>query len=728
MLRKSLCFIALFILASSAFAEEKNVTRLEDIVVTATRTEKMIETAPGSVNVVTKKETELRNVKTVDSALNALPGVFNRRQSLMDTLSAVSLRGIPEQKRTLIIQDGLQLNSAYDGGVAYTGIPLESIERIEVVQGPFSSLYGGYAMGGVVNVITRMPDQREFTLKSGYGSSWNRGESFDDLQRYYISYGDKLTEKFRLLVNYAYEETNGFPKYLNVQSSMPTAGITGWSATTTNQGAARYIIGDKGNNTWRDDNVNLKARYDFTATTKLSASFSTSRYKYNYEEPHTYLRDASGNPVYTYGSVRESSFNSGLGSKEIDRYNLKLETEFSDVKTQISFGLNHQRKSWYTTSGTTAATTLTGGPGKLSSSPNQNYNLDLQLTMPLLTRHILTFGGSYKLDRANAEEFDLTNWTDETTTTSLTYNAGGKNETYALFAQDEIMIRGNLTAYVGFRQDWWKTFDGYANQFGTGAFADTYDSRNDSSFSPKVSLVYKPFAATTLRTSWGQAFRAPTVYELYRKWISSTGRVYNGNPDLKPETVTAWDVGVTQGLWKGAKFSVTYFENRLKDLIYRKTVSSTQSDYVNAGKARSKGVVLDLEQRFDQWLRLFANFTYTDARIRENSAKTATVDKRLTYLPKKLFNVGAEFEKGRLAASITGRYVDKRYSNDENTDEVDDVFTSYDAFFTAEAKVSCKILDNAKISLAVDNLFDESHFEYYQAPGRLWFAQVELKF
>ena len=739
MFKRFLFMLLLILFSSNTFAEEKNVietekkekdvTKFEDIVVTATRTEKAVETAPGSVKVVTKKEMETRNITTVDSALNTLPGVYNRRQSLMDTLSAVTLNGIPEQKRTLILMDGIPLNNAYDGSVSFTALPTENVERVEVVQGPFSSLYGGYAMGGVVNIITKMPEKREFTVISGYGSSWHRGESLDDFQKYYLSYGDKLTDKLRLLLSYGYKSTNGYPKDLNVQSSKPTAGITGWSYTSDNQDNTRYLIGDKGDNTWWDDSLSVKTRFDFTPDSKLGLSFIRTRYKYNYDDPHTYLTNASSNPVYSYGTVRENTFDSGSGYKEVNIYNANYETEIGIVKTKLTLGLNDEVKSWYTTPNSTAPfANLHGGPGYVSSSPSQNYNGDLQFTIPLFTRHVLTFGGSFKTDSANTEQYNLTSYTDESSKTILTYNSGGKDRTYAAFIQDEILILSNLTAYIGFREDWWETYDGYANQFGAGAFAKTYDSRNASSFSPKASIVYKPFEMTTLRTSAGQAFRGPTVYELYRTWVSSTGVTYNGNPDLQPETTTSWDVGIVQGLWKGAKVSVTYFDNYMKDLIYRMSVSPTQQNYINAGKAESKGVTLEFEQRFDKLLRLFANYTYTDARVKENSASPLSVDKRLINLPDTMVNAGAECEIGPVLASVTGRYVGKRYSDDQNRDTVSSVYTSYDPAFTADAKVSYKVTKFATLSVSIDNVFDNSYFNYYRAPGRLWFGEMELRF
>ena len=706
--------------------EDKNVIRMKEVVVTATRTEKDVETAPGIVNVVTEKEMETRNIKTVDEALDTLPGVFNRRQSLTDTQSSILLHGIPDQKRTLILKDGVTLNNGYDGSVSFTGLSTENIEKIEIVQGPFSSLYGGNAMGGVVNIITKMPEKREFTLESGYGSSWNRGQSLDDLQKYYVSYGDKLADKFSLLFDYGYKSTNGFSKYLNVVSTQPTAGITGWSYTTDTTGKPRYLIGDKGDNTWWDENIGIKAQYDFSNVSKINASFARVRYKYNYDDPHTYLQDASGNPVYSYTGVNQSTFVSytGSGAKEVNQYNVNFETEIGIAKAKLSFGLNDEVKNWYTQAGTLIAG---GSGGTVSSTPNQNYNTDLQVTLPIFTRNILTLGGSFKTAVANTEKSSLSEWGDETSTTTLTNNYGGKDKTYAVFAQDEILILNKLTAYIGFREDWWETYDGYANQFGTGAFATTYDSRSDSSFNPKLAVVYKPFDNTTLRTSAGQSFRGPTVYELFTTYVSGSN-TYNGNPDLKPETVQSWDAEITQGLWRGAKFSATYFENYMKDLIYNTTVSTGQYKYMNAGKAESKGVVLEIEQRFDKYVRLFANYTYTDARIKENSANPASVDKRLTFMPDTMINAGAECEVGPFSASLTGRYISKRYSTDTNTDTVNNVFGSYDPFLTADAKVSYKITKFATISFSVDNITNETYFSSYLAPGRSWFGGLEVKF
>ncbi len=92
-----------------------------------------------------------------------------------------------------------------------------------------------------------------------------------------------------------------------------------------------------------------------------------------------------------------------------------------------------------------------------------------------------------------------------------------------------------------------------------------------------------------------------------------------------------------------------------------------------------------------------------------------------------MFNLGGEFEKDQFSASLIGRYVRKRYSNDENKDTVDNVYTSYDPYFIADAKVSYKLTKFAFVSLSVDNILDRDYFAYYKAPKRSWSAEIRLQ-
>ncbi|MBU2226926.1 MAG: TonB-dependent receptor [Proteobacteria bacterium] len=713
--------------APPALAGDKTA-EMEEIVVTATRTEKGLAAAPGSVSVVTQKEMEKRNINTADEALQLTAGVVANRAGIRDTMSSLTLGGLPSQSRTLVLLDGLAINSPYSGGIDLSGVAIEDLQKIEVVKGPFSSLYGGGAMGGVVQMITKMPDKRELTVKGGYGTAWSRGEAPNDLISFYASGGDKIGENLRLFLSYGYKSTSGYPSVSNVQSAKPTAGLTGWSETTDSTGAKRYLIGDKGSDGWRNDNIAFKASYDLSKTSKVNVQFQRATYDYYNDDFNSYLRDASGNEVRSYGTVKEGTFLKGAGGSERNLYNMGFETELCEqAKVKLALGYVDQAKRWYVTP-TSASATSTGGPGKLSDTPTASYNADLQATIPLFKRHIVTVGGAYKTGWSDSQENNLTDWRNEKSSTDLTYQAKGKDRTWAVFIQDEIQLLEKLTAYIGGREDWWETYDGYVYQSGTAGYPKYYESRKDSSFSPKGALVYKPFGQTTLRTSAGQSFRSPTLYDLYRTWTTRGGVTYNSNPDLKPETATSWNVGVDQGLWKGARVAATYFENDIKDMIYTKTVSATQKDKVNAGKGRSRGIELETEQRFDKWLRFFANFTYTDSSIIENEVSPKSVGKDMTDIPRVMFNIGGDFEKGPFGLSLTGRYMGKRYSNDDNSDTASHVYGANDDFFTADVKASYKVTSWATAAFSVTNILDREYYSYSLAPGRAWFLELTLKF
>ena len=111
--------------------------------------------------------------------------------------------------------------------------------------------------------------------------------------------------------------------------------------------------------------------------------------------------------------------------------------------------------------------------------------------------------------------------------------SGGRDTTYALFVQDEIHILESLTAYIGAREDWWRVFDGFANTIGAPGYPQQFSSNTFSYFSPKGALVYTPFEGTVLRGSLGEAFRPPTLFNLFRTWTSVSGVTYNSNPYLK---------------------------------------------------------------------------------------------------------------------------------------------------------------------------------------------------
>ncbi len=744
-----LTFIVFFFLSffNHAWAEQKSKeadleeTSLGEIVVTATRTEKEVESAPASVSVVSKERIELKAPKTIDQALNDTSGLYiERLRGIMETrLSPITIRGISGQPRVLMLRDGVVLNDPTTGHARFGGFYPEDLERVEVVKGPFSSLYGGHAMGGVINFITKMPEKREFVFKSGYGSSWQRNEAWDDLRRFYISYGDKLWDKLNLFLSYGFQSTNGFPMELNVSRFPPQANIFGYENTKTLKGERAFLIGDRGDNLWWDDGITFKLQYDFTKDTKIGFSIVRNRYEQNNNEPHTYLRDQSGNAVWSYGvsppprRVDENTFLSGGGGRIQNIYALDFESNlWKDLRMKLKLSYFHTERDWYVTTLSGATRFGCGSDPKqcatVTNTPADSYMIDIQFSLPIFTNQILTFGGSFRQDKGNTKEEYLRDWRDEKSTTTLSQEFRGKGRTYSFFIQDEIMIIHNLTAYLGFRQDWWKTYDGYIDKVGQSGYPRSYPTRSVSSFSPKFALVYKPFKDTTLRGSIGKAFRPPTIYELYRDFIPPDKILRMGNPDLEPEKVISWDLGIEQKLWKGSKISLTYFENYLKDLIYYRDLGQQRKQLVNVGKAESRGIEFEFEQKFEKWLRLFANITYTDSEIKENEASPRTVGCRLTYIPLWTVNSGVEIDKSGFSATLLGRYAAKRYLNDDNSDKINNVFNSLDPYFVVDGRIAYQITKFAKLGFSVENIFDRKYYTWHKAAGRSWFADITLKF
>jgi iron complex outermembrane receptor protein len=222
---------------SLAAAQSPYVITLPETVVTATRTSAPLSDVPATVELVTRDQLDLRVNQTPDQALALTPGLYvsrNRGPTQDTTYNSIVIRGIPEQKRTLFLLDGVPLNNGFLG--RFFGGGVEDLERLEVVKGASSSLYGGAAMGGVINAITRMPTEREATLKTGFGSDLGSSNGVKDRMRVYGSYGDQIG-RFSLFGSVAYSSATGYPSDLVVNAAAPTAGITGQTGTLTRTGA-----------------------------------------------------------------------------------------------------------------------------------------------------------------------------------------------------------------------------------------------------------------------------------------------------------------------------------------------------------------------------------------------------------------------------------------------------------------------------------------------------------
>lgn len=692
--------------------KEAGVVKLEEIVITATKTPRHPEDIPASITVITKEDLEKQNIQTVDEALRQVPGTFARRgKGWQDTLANVNLRGFPAlaQTRTLVLLDGQDMSSGYTNKVAWSSLTVEDIERIEVVRGPFSALYGGNAMGGVINIITKTPKKLQMNANVGYGKY--------DTWTYYLGAGNRFWNQLSLKVSYKYRYTSGYPSDLVTSSKY----YPGGRHTLKPWGKDAWIIGDRGDNSFNESIGNAKLSWEPALGHKIDFSALLDWNEYGYGQFHSYLTDPAAVPEYR--------FLGGDGRTHTAIYNLNSEHKVTDSTTlRFHAGLTSKPHSWYTLPKRGA--TRSGGPGTVASTPSKTWAFEVQVDQAIGTKQMLTGGLCYKTGWAASKDYSLNNWRDPDSKTGLLRQCGGRDRNFAVFLQDEITWHPKFTTVIGARLDWWQTYGGAYQESATAPITHL-PCRDKWSVSPKIAFLYRPWEWMSWRASVGRAFRPPNVYELYRTWRWYTYE-YKGNPNLKPEKTWSWEIGTILKPFKGNVFTVTYFDNFVDDMIYRVTdpadPTGKTSIYQNAAKARIKGVELEVNQKLFSWLEAFGNMTLVDARIRENPFDPESVGKKITYVPRQQFNFGITVNYWKVMANLSGRYVSKMHKRSDNSDSVNNVPGSFDPYFTLDSKLTVTPVKWLDVSFSVDNMLNRKYFYSYLTPGRTFWLEAGVKY
>lgn len=686
---------------------------LDDMVVTATRTEKDVDSAPGNSTVISKEDLALKDLHTIEDALVHESGFFDGK-----------LRGMPEAHQTLIMLNGMPLNTGWRGHVRWENIATDNVERIEVIRGPASALYGGNAMGGVINIITAAPEKLEATAKVGYGS--------DETIRHSLALGNRFMDKFSIRLGYEFEESDGYPDSLVTRSiSSGTGELTGGYETLDKTGKRKWVAGDKGDEYYERWNTNLDAVYDLTDTGSLAFNFQWGFREYGNDRPNTYLQDADGNPSFSgsidagegeSASVSLSNYiTAGPGEISTPSYLLTYKETLGPADLVVKAGYHHEDR-WYTTPRISGDETYDNADGYLKEFDTDVWYGDIQTNLSVGQSHLLTTGVSIRYDKFDGGRYELTDYHDENSKYgSRSDITQGEDRLYAIYLQDEWKIINSLSLFLGARFDYWESFDGLAVVEDESI---NFDDRDDSSFNPKLSAVWKLFDDTIIKGSAGQAFRPPSLYELYRTYRSGDGMV-NSNPELEPETLQTYEVGVTQYLFdRGLKLSVTGFHTDIDDLIYYYEVGNDRFKD-NASQAKIDGIEVEASLWPFEWLNLWGNYTYNDTEIKENVHDPDMEGKKITGMPERTINLGLALSSKYVRASLMGRYLGRIYTQEYN-DGIDDVYGAYSQCWLWETKVTISPLKHVKLSLSVDNLFDEEYFESSVGRERSYFAEVMI--
>lgn len=737
----------------------KDDEELATMVISATRSEMEAWMAPANVTVITEESTENRLTQRIGDALKDVPGIYLRGSAYGtnmpgSSLSSSAFHGISGTNRSLYLIDGLPVNTANNGNVDWNIFNMDDAQQVEYVPGPFSALYGSGAMGGVLNVISKVPTKREGKLTIGAGGAavdqWGIKGRYRD--RFENGLGISLTFNHMDSDNWAVSD------YVTVARSTTAVNgssipVTGALQTTNNQGAPVYLIGDRGRRPWEQNNASLHLYYDLTPNTQVDGGMSWSRAETNDSGSYnSYLNLANGSPlpvgVGTTGnvsnnvnidgqrySIYEQRFLHSLPSIEDSRrYFAHLKQDFGhDVKLNVDFQyIQHETYSPFANS---TSDSLNAGPGQLTVTPSNRIDGNVALRFPFLwaQRNFVTVGfGANQNTLEGQSRLALSNWRDWSSSTATSSLNKGESSIYSAYIQDEMWLQKNLIAHLGVRYDDWST-SGLAVQNTAPAFVREYKERSVSQFNPKFSLTWLPADGYKLFASTGWAFRPPTNFELYSTTQTNT-LLTEANADLKPETLHSWEVGGEATPVEGTTIAASYFRHYISDLIYQKTNFIREdgqrvTERQNAGKAEVEGVEVKLRQKlYWDWLHFNGTYSLNDSIITENTANPETVGKQMVQLPETMFSGGLDIKYDKWSGGIIGRYVSQQFFNDQNLDQITGVPGSYDPYFLVDTRMAYQATQNIDVSFSVNNLLDREYSSFYRQAGRSVYGEISYSF
>jgi iron complex outermembrane receptor protein len=323
--------------------------------------------------------------------------------------------------------------------------------------------------------------------------------------------------------------------------------------------------------------------------------------------------------------------------------------------------------------------------------------------------------------------YSLADWLDPATQGTATALSRGRTRTLAVWAQDQLKLRERLVFTLGGRQEWWRAWSG-RNVTADGALDQP--ERRVPAFSPKASLEWHRDERWSARLSFGQAWRFPTVGELYQATTIGT-QLANPNPGLRPERARTVELALG---YKDASGTVrlSLFNEIIDDALISQTniASGISTAYVqNVDRTRARGVELAAERR-DVLPRvdLQGSVTYADARTVEDAAFPAAVGKLLPSVPHwKITAVATWRPTERWTLTAAARYASRNYAALDNSDVVGNTYQGFYKYFVADVRATFKATDRITLGLGADNLTNTKYFLFHPFPQRSFTADVKCK-
>lgn len=674
---------------------------LREVTVEARRAPTLRSDIPQQVDVVTRTDLDRTPAADVAEALKRTTPVEVIQFPAL--LSGVAVRGFRPQfsglnPRTLILVDGRPA-----GVTNLATLELAAVERIEVLKGPASALYGSSAMGGAVNVVTRRSDgPLDGYAGASYGSFGSyRGE---------LRAGGTLAAR------------------LDFDLTLAAAGRRKGFET----GGAR-LIGDEAVTKYFTDGSTARLPDAPRDTLLRHAEFASrsGSLRLGYDLSTAWRLDARaerfrGDDIENPGDINVTAYPT--------RTLNDLERTAGDVSLSGRVGMHQLRLRGFTSREVSSYYDDADDPAYISSrSPNRWLGAQVQDVIAL-GRHRLTAGADLTDSEATSEVFGASG------ERLSPYSADASVRSLALFAEAraDLLGDGRLVATAGGRADL-VTFAVDEATLADGSRVAANDERH-AVVNPSGGLVFQPGGGLRLHASAGRAFVTPSAFNVAGYAEAPAGEsavvVTRGNAELDPERSTSWDLGVgVRRPEQGIEADVTVFHTDIRDRVAAIPVAFTDvrltpggdtiraiTTYTNADDGEISGLEValsyDLGARFGYpWsLRLFTTGTRLFTARETTGGNTSDIRNvaDLTVIG------GVEFDDlDRLAVRLSGRYVGERLDTDFS-DFANPGDIRYPEFLVVDLSGSFTLTDRYRVTAQLSNLGDENYYEVrgYPMPGR----------
>ena len=662
----------------------------EQLVVTASRTEQRIADVPASVNLVTNEQIQSSPAVVADDVLRQVPtfSLFRRTSSIAanPTAQGVSLRGIGPSgvSRTLVLLDDIPFNDPFGGWVYWTRVPMMNSDRIEIVDGATSSLYGNYAMGGVINIVTHRSTPATAIFKPQYGN----------LQ----------TPKMDLFASHVWDKL----------------GLT-FDATTLTTDGYTIVAEEERGSIDNEANVkyqNVSAKLDYNPTDRVNLFMRAG----------VFDEERNNGKI---GEVNDTNWKYGNGGARL---------RFSEGST-VEGRLFYDHVDFFQNTFAVPAATPPRSQSNLSlekTVPTQAVGSMVQWSRPfqLGTRaHIVSAGSDFRWIDGDSDE--LTYALATGLTPQVHRVAGGTQRFVGVFAQDLIEVTPQLQLTLSVRVDNWRNYDAHNLETTIATGNPTANNRpnlpekSDTAVSPRVAALYRATDRFSVWGSFSKGFRAPTLKELYSPFrVGQTQTL--ANETLGPERLTGEELGATVAATDRVTVRGTFFNNRVNNPVANVTVAQNNvpptpgcagaqicRQLQNLGSTNIAGFQTDVSYRVNGQLAVSGAYVFEIAKVHESKVDASGTDltgKYLAQVPKNRVSLGLNYTNPRLVnVAVENQFVGHQFDDDLNTATIfstipDKREVGLPKYNVLNFTVSRTINRTVDVFFGVQNLFNITYF------------------